>query len=172
MVAVVRASASNPPMDTPRTQDGDSSTAVAPAPNPRVFALGIVRATGNDTVRGVYAPRALQAGEIVEVCPVVLVPGPFTALPLYVRRITFPWCLLTGEGDSHAIAYGYGGIYNHDNPANLRYCALADIGCLKFTAARAIQEGEELTINFNSLTGDVSSRADTWFQALGLSPPK
>ena len=141
------------------------------APHPPVFALGIVRRTGNARVRGVYAPKALKVGEIVEVCPVVVVPGPFTALPIEIRRVTFPWGLLTGEGDSHAIAYGYGGIYNHANPANLRYAALADVGCLQFTAARAIQEGEELTINFNSLTGDVASDTDTWFNALGLLPP-
>ena len=159
-------------MEIPRPQDGDSPTPGASAPSPRVFALGIVRPTGNQRVRGVYAPTDLHVGEIVEVCPVVLLPGPFTALPPEIRRITFPWGLLTGEGDSHAIAYGYGGIYNHANPANLRYAALADIGCLQFTAARAIQDGEELTINFNSLTGDVASDTDTWFQALGLQPPR
>lgn len=142
------------------------------APHPHVFAVGVVRPTGNETVRGVYAPKAISAGEIVEVCPVVLVPGPFSALPLEIRRITFPWCLLIGEGNAHAIAYGYGGIYNHANPANLRFSALPDIGCLQFTAARAISEGEELTINFNSLTGDIVSDADTWFATLGLSPPK
>ena len=159
-------------MDAPRLESADEPAASLVAPSPRVFALGEVRPTGDATIRGVYAPRALQAGEIVEVCPVVLLPGPFTALSWHVRRITFPWCLLTGEGDAHAIAYGYGGIYNHANPANLRYSALADIGCLQFTAARPIQEGEELTINFNSLTGEVSSQADTWFQQLGLSPPR
>ena len=158
-------------MDTPRPQDRDGASPGLVAPSPRVFALGIVRSTGNDKVRGVYAPRDLQVGEIVEVCPVVLLPGPFTALPLPIRRITFPWSVLTGEGDEHAIAYGYGGIYNHANPANLRYCALPDIGCLQFTAARPIQEGEELTINFNSLTGDIRSQSDSWFQSLGLLPP-
>jgi len=158
-------------MDLPRPDAGEPLAPGVPAPHPRVFALGIVRSTSNDRVRGVYAPKALQAGEIVEVCPVVLLPGPFTSLPLPIRRITFPWGVLTGDGDSHAIAYGYGGIYNHANPANLRYAALADIGCLQFTAARAIKEGEELTINFNSLTGDVFSDTDTWFQALGILPP-
>lgn len=136
-----------------------------------VFAFGVVRPTGTSTHRGVYAPRSFRAGEIVEVCPVVLVPGPFASLPDEIRRITFPWGLMTGTGSQHAIAYGYGGIYNHANPANLRYSALVDSGCLQFTAARRIGECEELTINFNSLTGDVESEADTWFQALGIVPP-
>lgn len=136
-----------------------------------VFAFGVVRPTGTATGRGVYAPRNFQPGEIVEVCPVVLVPGPFASLPEAVRRITFPWGLMTGTGSQHAIAYGYGGIYNHANPANLRYEALDGPGCLKFTAARRIAECEELTINFNSLTGDIQSDNDTWFQALGVPPP-
>jgi hypothetical protein len=159
-------------MEIPRPDPGDGPAPSPVAPSPHVFALGIVRPLGNQRVRGVFTPKDLQPGEIVEVCPVVLVPGPFASLPLQVQRITFPWGLLTGEGDAHAIAYGYGGIYNHANPANLRYAALADIGCLQFTAARAIQEGEELTINFNSLTGGVASDTDSWFQALGLQPPR
>jgi hypothetical protein len=159
-------------MTNAQPSTGQPAPASHAVPRPQVFALGIVRPTGNERVRGVFAPRSVASGEIVEVCPVVLLPGPFVALPPEIRRVTFPWGVLTGDGDSHAIAYGYGGIYNHANPANLRYAALADIGCLQFTAARAIADGEELTINFNSLSGDVASDTDTWFQALGLRPPE
>lgn len=137
-----------------------------------IFSFGVVRHTGAAVGRGVYAPRNFEEGEVVEVCPVVLVPGPFSSLPNEIRRITFPWGLLTGLGSMHAIAYGHGGIYNHSNPANLRFAALVESGCLQFTANRRIAECEELTINFNSLTGDVASDADTWFQALGLPVPK
>jgi hypothetical protein len=136
-----------------------------------VFAVGVVRPTWSNRGRGVYAPRLIEAGEIVEVCPVVLVPGPFKDLPREIQRVTFPWGLMSGTGSMHAIAYGYGGIYNHANPANLRYTALVDVGCLQFTAARTILETEELTINFNSLTGDIASDHDTWFQMLDVEPP-
>lgn len=135
-----------------------------------VFSLGVVRHTGTSRGRGLYAASPIGAGTVVEVCPVVFVPGPFLSLPLVVRRIVFPWGELARQESMYAISLGYGGIYNHANPANLRYAALVESDCLQFTAARPIQEGEELTINFNSLTGDVTSNTDTWFESLGLKP--
>jgi hypothetical protein len=141
-----------------------------PANEQPVFCLGIFRHTGTSRGRGVYASRTIERGEIVEVCPVVLLPGPFMQLPLEVRRIVFPWGELAGEDSIYAISLGYGGIYNHANPANLYYAALVRSGCLQFTAARRIAVGEEMTINFNSLSGDIASDADTWFESLGIKP--
>ena len=135
-----------------------------------VFCLGVVSHTGTSRGRGLYAASHIDAGTVVEVCPVVFVPGPVLSLPLVIRRIVFPWGELARQDSMYAISQGYGGIYNHANPANLRYHALVESGCLQFTAARTIQQGEEMTINFNSLTGEVTSDTDTWFQSLGLKP--
>lgn len=135
-----------------------------------IFCLGLVRHTGTSRGRGVYARADIDAGTVVEVCPVVFVPGPFLELPIVIRRIVFPWGELVGHDSIYAISLGYGGIYNHANPANLRYSALPESECLQFTAARRIQQGEEMTINFNSLTGDIISNTDGWFESLGLKP--
>lgn len=87
-----------------------------------------------------------------------------------MRRVVFAWGELTRKSAVYAIALGYGGIYNHANPANLRYAALEKAGCMQFVAARPIAADEEMTINFNSLNGDVTSDADTWFESLGIKP--
>ena len=135
-----------------------------------VYAMGCVRDTGTARGRGVYATRDIEPGEMVEVCPVLFVAGPFDDLPLELRRAVFAWGPLTGGPDANVIALGYGGIYNHANPANLRYDADAEARCLLFCAAEAIPAGAEMTINFNCLDGGNVSDDDSWFRAVGLEP--
>lgn len=58
------------------------------------------------------------------------------------------WC-----GSAHAVALGYGSLFNHDNPASLRYEADPGNLSLRFIATRDIAAGEELTINYNAPQG-------------------
>ena len=135
-----------------------------------IYAMGYVRDTGTPRGRGVYATRDLEPGEIVEVCPVLFLGGNFDELPLEIQRAAFAWGPLTGGPEATVIALGYGGIYNHANPANLHYAAEADARCLVFCAAAAIAGGAELTINFNRLDGGIASEDDSWFRRVGLKP--
>jgi SET domain-containing protein len=79
---------------------------------------------------------------------------------------------LGGKPGETGIALGYGSMYNHGNPANLRYRALHDgmSSALIFTAARDIAVGEELTINYNYTKGETTSTEENWFKAQGLTP--
>ena len=72
----------------------------------------------------------------------------------------------------HALALGYGSMYKHDNPANLRYEASDDGQYLRFTAAEDIERDAELTINYNDTSGDVRSEDDCWFRSAKLEPYK
>lgn len=134
-----------------------------------IYAMGYVRDTGTARGRGVYAARDIEQGEIVEVCPVLFVASRFDDLPMELKRAVFAWGPLTGT-EGNVIALGYGGIYNHANPANLRYDGDAESGCLVFCAAVAIATGTEMTINFNCLGGGNVSDQDTWFESVGLEP--
>jgi hypothetical protein len=136
-----------------------------------IYAMGCVLDTGTARGRGVYATRDIDAGEIVEVCPVVFLAGPFAGLPLEIQRVAFAWAPLAGGEDQSVIALGYGGIYNHANPANLRYSADPVARCLLFTADTAIPAGAEMTINFNRLDGGTTSEDDSWFRRVGLAVP-
>ena len=135
-----------------------------------IYSMGYVRDTGTARGRGVYATRDIEPGEVVEVCPVLFVPGSFGELSTELQRAVFAWGPLTGGGDEYVVSLGYGGIYNHANPANLHYFADAQQRCLLFAAAVAIPSGAEMTINFNRLDGGVSSDDDSWFRAVGLEP--
>jgi hypothetical protein len=135
-----------------------------------IYAMGYVRDTGTSRGRGVYATRDIEPGEVVEVCPVLFVPGSFGELSTELKRAVFAWAPLAGGDDQYVVSLGYGGIYNHANPANLNYFADAQQRCLMFAAAVAIPAGVEMTINFNRLDGGVNSYDDSWFRAVGLEP--
>ena len=123
-----------------------------------------VRDTGTAKGRGVYALRAYANDELVEACPVLLLCSPFAALPIELKTIVFDWMVLAQVPGAWAIPLGYGSLYNHDNPANLRYRAKPLEGLLLFIAARDIALGEELTINYNARGGDNEWHANNWFE--------
>jgi uncharacterized protein len=129
-----------------------------------------VRDTGTAKGRGVFAARAHAEGETVEACPVVLFSGAFSAVPDEVRKLLFNWGVLAQVQNMHCLALGYGSMYNHDNPANLRYEADASAGVLRFIAVRVIAQDEELTVNYNAVGGGPHSADDTWFTHMGVTP--
>ncbi len=99
--------------------------------------------------RGVFARRPIEEGEVIETCPVLVLPASSVedfseGLGAYV----FEW----GRG-SLALALGYGSLYNHSYRPNARYADLADRTKL-FTAIRDIAAGEEITVNYNGEPGD------------------
>ncbi|MBD8900437.1 SET domain-containing protein-lysine N-methyltransferase [Rhodanobacter sp. DHG33] len=130
----------------------------------------MIKDTGTAKGRGIFATRAILAGEIVEICPVVLVHADWEEMPKQVQRIVFDWGRLTKGPCASCIALGWGSIYNHGNPANIRYSAEKDSLSMVFTAARDIALGEELTINYNETAGDIHSSEDVWFQDTGITP--
>lgn len=129
-----------------------------------------VRDTGSPRGRGAFATQALARGETVELCPVILFTGSFASVPAQVRQILFNWGVLAGTAPMHCLALGYGSMYNHDNPANMRYEADVALRGLRFVAIRDITAGEELTVNYNAVGGGHESEADTWFAGHGIAP--
>ena len=129
-----------------------------------------VKDTGSAKGRGVYAARPHVDGELIEVCPVVLFFGSFTDIPDEIRKLLFNWGVLANRGNTHGLALGYGSLYNHDNPANMRYEADATHPLLRFIAVRAIAQDEELTVNYNAIGGGHESVNDTWFNRMGIKP--
>jgi SET domain-containing protein len=132
--------------------------------------IGFVKDTGSRKGRGVFAEQKISAGEIVEVCPVVPFQARWADMPEEVQRVVFDWGRLTKQKPRHCLALGWGSMYNHANPANVRYKAVADSLCMEFRAARDIDVGEELTVNYNETEGDVHSTIDVWFENTGVTP--
>ena len=104
--------------------------------------------------RGVFAARRFEAGDIVEDCPVLLVPaGAIVALGL--DGYCFEW-----TDEQVALALGYGSLYNHSWRPNARYDHDHDAGVVSYSAVLPIAAGDEITINYS---GDPEGRLELWF---------
>ena len=136
---------------------------VTPAP-------AYVKDTGSAKGRGAYAARPIRDGEVVEECPVVLFSGSFASIPDEIRKLLFNWGVLANVRDTHALPLGYGSVYNHANPANMRYEADPALPLLRYIAVRAIAQDEELTVNYNAFGGGHESDDDTWFKRMNIEP--
>ncbi|SNT53894.1 hypothetical protein SAMN05443665_10412 [Actinomadura meyerae] len=95
--------------------------------------------------RGVFARRAFTAGQLIERCPVLLVP------PDQVARLDrtmlydyyFDW-----DAGAAAIALGYGSLYNHDTAANARYHKDFGAAVVDIIATRQVSPGDEITVDY------------------------
>lgn len=104
--------------------------------------------------RGVFARRAIGKGEVFEICPVLILPaGSLEDDETGLTNYVFEW----GK-DRLALAMGYGSLYNHSYQPNARY---DDVRQGKaFSALREIEQGEEITVNYN---GDPGDNTEVWF---------
>ena len=96
---------------------------------------------------GVHARRAIDEGEVIERCPVLVLPAEdLDALAeTSLAGYWFDWT----DGDA-ALALGYGSLYNHSFTPNARYFHEHDEGTVVYVALRDIAADEEITINYNA----------------------
>lgn len=110
--------------------------------------------------QGVFAARAIEPGEIIEICPVLLFPKQELE---FIRRTVledyyFDW---GDDGQWYAIALGYGSLYNHSYEPNAEYgmdfgASTIDVYCIQ-----PIPAGMEICINYN---GDSENKTLVWFE--------
>ncbi len=109
--------------------------------------------------RGVFACRAIAAGELIERVPVLLIPKNqiFGDTPEARRAIRISWYVFDWAGQTKreyvALALGYGSIYNHSTDPNARYQKESP-DVMEFLAVREIPAGQEITINYHGQPGD------------------
>ena len=104
-------------------------------------------------IRGLLATRDIEAGEVIERCPVVFIPvAQEDALEATVlANYYFLW-----DDNFYAMALGYGSFQNHSYHANVRFDRDFEAQQIIFTAAKAVGCGEELTINYNGDPDDAT----------------
>ncbi len=113
--------------------------------------------------RGAFAARAFAAEEVVEFAPIILVLPHEIVECTELRRRAFQWQSKKIRNSMlQAIVFGYGSIYNHANPANMRWYTEEAGEWAIYQAIRDIAQGEELTINYNESAGH--STDNRWFE--------
>jgi uncharacterized protein len=104
--------------------------------------------------RGVFATRHFDTGEDVECCPTLELPG-----DQVVGRLG-DYVFGSNEGEDEVLLLlGFGMLYNHSASPNLEYFQ-DEPDLITFVAARDIDEGEELTIDYGH----------EWWEMRGLEP--
>lgn len=145
-----------------RANKGTANDIITP---PEVYVRKI-----DDTIGyGVFAARDFLEREIVEVAKVLIIEEKKKKLPSELDTYVFAWNNSPyAENRAVALALGYGSLYNHADPANLRLSSNAKAQTIIYAAARNIAKDEELTINYNAIGGGATWFQDLWFRAHGL----
>jgi len=116
--------------------------------------------------RGVFAGVNFAAGELVESCPVIVLPSDQRAVidSTLLYDYYFSW---GAEFKDAAICLGLGSLYNHSYKPNAQYVKDIAGGKINFMTLCAILVGEEITVNYN---GSPDSLKPIWFEPIGDEP--
>jgi SET domain-containing protein len=97
--------------------------------------------------RGVFANRSFQAGEIIEVCPVIpLTPREAGACSKTILDdYFFEW---GPRGEAYALALGFGSLFNHSDDPNAEFRRRIRDLQIEFRALVPIAKGEQITIDY------------------------
>jgi len=110
---------------------------------------------------GVFASEDIKQGEIIESCPVVVVPYTEWNHIKHSKLVDyiFEW---TPEIKSRmAYPLGYAMIYNHSYSPNAKTAKDIENSLMNYIAVRDIPKGEEITHNY---TGNPYSKEQLWFE--------
>lgn len=112
--------------------------------------------------RGVFTGKKIYKGEIIESAPVIEFPEEEWG---HVGETIFGvYCFFWGEDlKSGALALGNGSLYNHSYRPNAIFCRRVSDKVIDFVAIRDIEEGEEITINYN---GKPDNSDPVWFDVI------
>ncbi len=105
--------------------------------------------------RGVFTTVAWSKGEVVETCPMMVLPG--EQLPLIDETVLYGY-YFDWDGEDGALALGLGSLYNHDPAGNVTWELDQDDEVLRIIAVRDIGADEELTVDYSN-----GGTTDLWF---------
>ena len=103
--------------------------------------------------RGVFATRRFAAGEVIETCHTVEIADADVS-----GRLN-DYVFSTGRDGDVLLVLGNGMLYNHSHDPNVEYVE-DEPDTIAFRALRAVQAGEELTIDYG----------EEWWETRGLEP--
>jgi uncharacterized protein len=110
--------------------------------------------------RGVFAGKGFKKGEIIEACPVIVLPG--KDIP-HIEKTELSWYYFLWDDELAAIALGYGSLYNHSHTPNSEIDIDHQNHVIVFKALGDIRKGEEITHDYD-WPSDGSVPVPAWFR--------
>lgn len=105
--------------------------------------------------RGVFAKVDIKAGEVVEVCPLVIDKRSNVPIGTAIDDYVF-----SAGGDDVAFSFGYCSFYNHNTPNNVDWRVNTETKTMTLTANTDIRKGEEMFVSYG----------DTYWVSRGIVP--
>jgi len=111
--------------------------------------------------RGVFALKNFKRGELIERCPVLIIPPRQSQdiLKTKLDHYAFDW----DKDEELALILGYGMIYNHSYAPNAKIVHDIAKRVSDITARTAIKAGDEILVNYN---GKPSDKSPLWFNVV------
>jgi len=111
--------------------------------------------------RGVFARSDIKKGEIIERCPIILVPR-YDMSNLNESILVTYFFYFGKNRERLAIVLGFGSIYNHSYEPNATYKIKHAEKTIDFIALSDINKDDEITVNYNY--GNPKDKSSLWFE--------
>lgn len=104
-------------------------------------------------IRCIKAAREIKAGELIESCPVILIPtGQLKDHDKTIlTKYNYDW-----DDNNDAFVLGYCVLTNHSFSANVFFKCNLEKKCMEYYAAKDIKKDEEIFINYNGKPNDAT----------------
>lgn len=120
---------------------------------------GLYIANSDNRGRGVFTAQELAKGDLIEVCPLLIIPKKDVE-KIHQTVIHDYYFLLEEPEGAACIALGYGSIYNHHPQPNALVIFDYEKNEIEIQANKKIEPGEEIFIDY---TDGGKEEAPLWF---------
>lgn len=107
--------------------------------------------------RGVYCSQDIQSDDIIEVCPIIIIPTKDVPIihQTAIHDYYFMW-----QDNKAAIALGFGSLYNHAHKPNAKTILDYNTNEIIIQAISNIQAGDQIFISYND---GLQKESGLWF---------
>jgi hypothetical protein len=115
--------------------------------------------------RGVFCRQRIEKDEIIEVCPVLVLPAQDHDTVVISGLVDY-FFNFNKEENTLALALGFGSLYNHAVHSNAAYTLSRENKTLSFYALRDIDPNTEICINY---AGESGQEFKEWFESRNIN---
>lgn len=98
--------------------------------------------------RGVFAKDKISKGELIERCPIIVLPDYETSIIETSQLVNYTY-FFGRHNNKPCLVLGYGSLYNHSTQPNAIYKPKLGKQVVDFVAIRNIKKGEEITVSYS-----------------------